>query len=148
MIRVYDLALDVVEDFTALLVDAVDARSTVKTFLLKMDEEGMNAWCPGAAWTTHRVVDSHNLFVCVSPCEHLLHALRLRLARSPAQLESLVAAPKCLGRPERVRSGAVRRERGRSPRALAVRASARSAYSERRCSDKVWSTETPRSLSA
>ncbi len=67
MIRVYDLTLDVVEDFTASLVDAVDARSTVKTFLLQMDEKGMNAWCPGAGWTTHRVVDSHNLFVCVSP---------------------------------------------------------------------------------
>jgi hypothetical protein len=64
---VHDLTLDVIEDLTALLVDAVNARCTLKAPLLQVDEESMNARRAGASWTTHRVVHSHNLFVCVAP---------------------------------------------------------------------------------
>ena len=67
MIRVYDLTLDVIEDFTASLVDAVDARGTIEAFLLQMDEEGMNAGCPGAGWAAHGAVDAHDLLVRISP---------------------------------------------------------------------------------
>ena len=67
MIRVHDLTVDVVEDFAASFVNAVHARSAVEAVLLQVDEEGMNAGCPGASWTTHCVVDSHNLFARVPP---------------------------------------------------------------------------------
>ena len=67
MIRMHNLTLDVIEDFTALFVDPVNAGCTLKAPLLQVDEESMNARRPRASWTTHRIVDSHNLFVCVSP---------------------------------------------------------------------------------
>ena len=67
MLRVHDLTLDVIEDLTAVLVDAVNAGCTLKASLLQVDEESMNAGRPGASWTTHRIVDSHDLFVCVAP---------------------------------------------------------------------------------
>jgi hypothetical protein len=67
MLRVHDLTLDVLEDLTTLLVDAVNAGCTLEAALLQVDEESMNAGRPRASWTSHRVADSHNLFVCVAP---------------------------------------------------------------------------------
>jgi hypothetical protein len=74
MLRVHDLTLDVLEDLTALLVDAVNAGCTLEAPLLQMDEESMNARRPRAGRTTHRVADSHDL-VGVAPWEDRLHAV-------------------------------------------------------------------------
>ena len=113
MLRVHDLTLDVIEDLTALLVDAVNAGCTLKAPLLQVDEESMNARRPGASWTTHRVVDSHNLFVCVAPERTFSTALEI----TASSISRSARKPSNSGRQVRAGTG--------SPRALAVRASAR-----------------------